>query len=155
MKNNLLDEITVIIVLYKSTDIIFNSLKNLNNIKVIIVDNGGNDEILSRIKKKLKLIEIIKPKKNLGFGKASNLAFQKINTKYTLSLNPDSIIKEKDISSKKYNINTSSNKVKNISDNINKAKQNLQTTLIKADENNKHINDQKKEILDTSYTIAY
>jgi len=97
MKNNLLDDVTAILVLYKSTEVIFNCLNNLNNIKLIIVDNGGNIEILSEIKKKYKLHKILEPKKNLGLGKASNLALKEINTKYTLSVNPDSVIKEKDI----------------------------------------------------------
>lgn len=97
MKNNLLDDVTVIIVLYKSTEVIINCLNNLNNIKVIIVDNGGNFKILTEIKKKNKLHKILEPKKNLGFGRASNLALKEIKSKYTLSLNPDAVIKEKDI----------------------------------------------------------
>lgn len=97
MKNNLLNDVTAILVLYKSTEVIFNCLKNLNNIKIIIVDNGGNAQILTEIKRKYKLYKILEPKKNLGLGKASNLALKEINTKYTLSVNPDSVIKEKDI----------------------------------------------------------
>jgi N-acetylglucosaminyl-diphospho-decaprenol L-rhamnosyltransferase len=97
MGKNLLDDVTVILVLYKSTDVIFDCLRTLNNIKIIIVDNGDNDQILNEIKKKYKLHKVLKPKKNLGFGKASNLALKEINTKYTLSLNCDSVIKEKDI----------------------------------------------------------
>jgi GT2 family glycosyltransferase len=97
MKKNLLDEVTVIIVLYKCTEVIFNCLNNLNNIRVIIVDNGGNFEILSKIKKKYKLFKIIETKKNLGFGRASNLAFKEIKSEYTLSLNPDTNIREEDI----------------------------------------------------------
>ena len=36
------DQITIVIVIYDSTDIIFDCIKNLKNFKIIIVDNGKN-----------------------------------------------------------------------------------------------------------------
>ena len=42
---NNLKKITAIIVLYSTTDIIFKCLENLKNIKIIIVDNGNNNNL--------------------------------------------------------------------------------------------------------------
>jgi len=42
------DQITVVIVIYDSTDLIFKCLKNLNNFHIIIVDNGKNEKILPK-----------------------------------------------------------------------------------------------------------
>ena len=96
MKNDL-DNLTIILVLYKSTDKVLECINNLEDLKIIIVDNGGNKKIIEKIVKKNPLCKIIYPKKNLGFGKANNLAFQAVSTNYTLLLNPDTNISKKDI----------------------------------------------------------
>ena len=101
------DQITVVIVIYDSTDIIFKCLKNLNNFHIIIVDNGKNEKILPKFKK-FKNIKIISKNKNLGYGLAVNYARTQINTKYFLTISPDLIIDEKSIkelfiTSEKYN----------------------------------------------------
>jgi len=88
---NLNKKVTIIIVIYSND---FNLLKNLNNIKhfkTIIVDNQENGLILKQIKK-FKNIRIISNKKNIGFGKAVNMASRVANTKYILLLNPDASI---------------------------------------------------------------
>jgi len=87
------EDITVIIVLYNSSNIIFNCLKELNNFKVIIVDNGKNKNILKDIKNN-KNITVISKNINLGFGKGINYAFNFIKTKFFLILNPDIVINE-------------------------------------------------------------
>ena len=46
------NKITIVIVIYNSTDIIFNCLKYLNNFNIIIVDNGKNSKILDNLKSK-------------------------------------------------------------------------------------------------------
>ena len=54
MKNldnkHLFEAVTIIVVLYKSTNIIFECLKNLRNFKIVIVDNGRNETILEEIR---------------------------------------------------------------------------------------------------------
>ena len=47
---NNLKKITIIIVVYNSSSIIFNLLKNLANFEIIIVDNGGNNHIIEKLK---------------------------------------------------------------------------------------------------------
>ena len=91
------NELTVIIVLYNSTNIIFECLKSLSNFSIIIVDNGKNDKLLSKLNNYSNIKKIIKTKKNLGFGNAVNLAFDHIKTEFFLVLNPDLILEENSI----------------------------------------------------------
>jgi len=96
MKNN--HKITAVIVLYNVTEIIYQCLENLKNIKLIIIDNGNNNpEIIKKIKQYKNIIKYFKFKKNIGFGRACNFGFRFVNTDYTLLIEPDVLIKEKDI----------------------------------------------------------
>ncbi len=87
------DKITIIIVLYNSTDLIFDCLKSLKKFKIIIVDNGKSSKQIEKIKKNQN-IKIISKNKNLGFGNAINFAFEFIKTDFFLILNPDIKIDE-------------------------------------------------------------
>ena len=74
---NYLSKITAIIVLYNVTDLILKSLENLRNVKIIIADNGDNDQAL---------IDKIKEKKNreaiaLRINLKKRKIFQKKNKK--------------------------------------------------------------------------
>jgi len=83
-------DITGIIVLYDTTIEIIDCLERLKNIKFIIVDNGKcNKKIINKILEFKNIIKYLKPKKNLGFGRANNFAFKYVNTKYTLLINAD------------------------------------------------------------------
>jgi GT2 family glycosyltransferase len=90
-------ELTIIIVLYNSTDVVFECLQSLANFNIIIVDNGKNEKILKKLNNYINIIKIIDAKKNLGFGNGINLAFNNISTKYFLVLNPDVILNENSI----------------------------------------------------------
>ena len=93
-----LNQITAVIVLYNTTDIIFKCLENLRNIKIIIVDNGRNNQnLIKKIKSNKNIIKYFRFKKNIGFGRACNFAFKYSKTKYTLLVEPDVLIKEIDI----------------------------------------------------------
>ena len=83
-------DITGIIVLYDTTIEIIDCLERLKNIKFIIVDNGKcNKKIINKILEFKNIIKYLKPKKNLGFGRANNFASKYVNTKYTLLINAD------------------------------------------------------------------
>lgn len=90
-------ELTIIIVLYNSTNLIFECLRSLNNFKIIIVDNGKNKNILKKLNNYQNIKKIISTKKNLGFGNGVNLAFNEIKTDYFLVLNPDIVLDENSI----------------------------------------------------------
>ena len=87
-------ELTIIIVLYNSTNVIFECLKSLTNFNIIIVDNGKNDNLLKKFNNYLNIKKIIGSKKNLGFGNGVNLAFNHVQTEHFLVLNPDIILDE-------------------------------------------------------------
>ena len=81
--------VTAIIVIYDSTYEVINCLNQLSNLNIIIVDNGKCE---FKIKKKileLKNVKYLRPKRNLGFGRANNFAFKLVKTKYTLLINSD------------------------------------------------------------------
>ena len=87
-------ELTIIIILYNSTNIIFECLRTLNNFNIIIVDNGKNDDLLNKLNNYINIKKIIGSKKNLGFGNGVNLAFNHVETEHFLVLNPDIILDE-------------------------------------------------------------
>jgi GT2 family glycosyltransferase len=90
---NINNKITIIIVLYNSTNLIFDCLKSLKNFNIIIVDNGKNYNLLDELKRQ-KNIKIISKNENLGFGNAINFAFESVKTDFFLILNPDILIEE-------------------------------------------------------------
>ena len=100
IQNNYKD-VTIIIVSYNSSHIIGNALQNIINkgYRIIIIDNGSNDNIEKYLKNNFKCsgIRLISLENNIGFGRANNLALEKINTRYAFLLNPDAIITEKSI----------------------------------------------------------
>ena len=90
-------DLTIIIVIYNSTDKIIDLLHQLNNFEIIIVNNGKNEHVISKIKAHKNVKSIISKEKNIGFGRGVNFAFENINSKYFLVLNPDMSIHENDI----------------------------------------------------------
>ena len=90
------NNITVIIVMYNSTNIIFNCLKNLNKFNIILVDNGKNSKVLSELSTKDN-ITIVSPGNNIGMGRGVNFAFRTIQTDFFLLLSPDIEISEESI----------------------------------------------------------
>jgi len=94
--NKIYEDLTIVTVLYDSSELIYDLLKNLLNFKVIVVDNGNNKRVLKKLSN-FKNVKIITQKKNLGYGRAINFAFDIIKSKYFFVLNPDLVISEKSI----------------------------------------------------------
>lgn len=88
------NNITPIIVSYKSTDIIKKSISFLNNFKEVLILENSGDEKIKKLKKNLKKCKIFIPKKNLGYGAGNNYLLKKVKTKYALIINPDVFIKK-------------------------------------------------------------
>ena len=97
MKIDNLKNVTIVLILYNTTDLIYDLLNNLKNFNVIIVDNGNNKEVIEKIRKNTNVIKIISKNKNLGYAKAVNFAFENIFTDFFLVINPDLVISEKSI----------------------------------------------------------
>ena len=75
------EDLTIVTVLYDSSDLVFDLINDLSSFKVVAVDNGKNEKILKKLSD-FKNIKIITQKKNLGYGKAINFAFENIRSKY-------------------------------------------------------------------------
>ena len=56
-------DLTIIIVLYNSSDLIFSCLEKLINFEIIIVDNGKNDHVINRLKNYKNIIKIVSKKR--------------------------------------------------------------------------------------------
>tara|TARA_Y100000389_G_C17457988_1_gene519500 strand:- start:717 stop:1634 length:918 start_codon:yes stop_codon:yes gene_type:complete len=96
VKNNqnltkMYNDITIVIVCYKSYKLIKKNFGVLKNFKSIIVDNS-NCKKTFKLVKDCDNIKFIETAYNLGYGKANNLAISNANTEFVLILNPDIII---------------------------------------------------------------
>lgn len=82
--------LTVIIVTFKSDMVIQNCINSINNdIKILIIDNSNNQNFKNKIEKEYKNVSCILSEKNIGMGSANNLGIKNIKTDYALILNPD------------------------------------------------------------------
>ena len=85
------NDITIVIVSYKSKKQIIKLLKKIKiNFKVIIIENSSDFSIKDYFKKSYTNIDIFFPG-NIGYGCSANYARTKISTKYFFLLNPDII----------------------------------------------------------------
>ena len=81
--------LSVIIVSYKSGHVIENCINSINNeIEILVVDNS-NDYQLKKIETKYKNVKCILSKKNLGMGGGNNLGIKNASKDFVLILNPD------------------------------------------------------------------
>jgi hypothetical protein len=84
-----MNEITLILISYKSEKIIYNFIKKIpSKIKTIIVENSQNHELKKSIEQNYKNISVY-IKENNGVSSALNFAVEKIETKYFLQISPD------------------------------------------------------------------
>ena len=93
---NIYDDLTLIIVAYRSEALIVKNLAILKKFKVIIIDNS-NSEKLQLIINDYNNINLIRSSKNLGYGKAVNLGISKSNTYFVLTVSPDILLNESSI----------------------------------------------------------
>ena len=90
--NNL---VTLVIPSYRSKNLILNHIKNFyKKYKIIIIENSHDTKLKQLIKKDFPKVSVYL-KKNIGYGKAVNLAAKKVKTKYFFVINPDAIIYKK------------------------------------------------------------
>jgi hypothetical protein len=93
-------DLSIIIVNYNVKEFLKNLLNSLQkavknlNTEIIIVDNASTDGSVEEISRVFKDVQIIANIKNLGFGKANNIALEKAKGKYILLINPDTIVRE-------------------------------------------------------------
>ena len=84
-----MNEITIVIITYKSREIIYDFINKIPSIiKTIIIDNSQNYELKKNIEQRYKNISVYL-KENNGVSSALNYAVEKIKTKYFLQISPD------------------------------------------------------------------
>ena len=89
MNRNISKKITIILIAYKSEDLINAFVKKIpNTIKVIIIENSNNLLLKRKIEKKYKNIKVY-IKKNEGVSASINYAVKKIKTEFFLQISPD------------------------------------------------------------------
>lgn len=92
-------KLTISIVTFNSEQIIEKCLNNFDveKYEVIVVDNNSSDKTCDIIAQKFPSVKIIKLNINSGFGRANNLVLKQCKTQYALILNPDVLIRDKDL----------------------------------------------------------
>ncbi len=89
-----LNEITFIIVSFKSRKVIFNCIDSLPRFSnIIVIENSHDKELKKELETKYDNIEVIL-NENLGMGASNNIGIKKSNTKFVFILNPDVVFKE-------------------------------------------------------------
>ena len=98
MEKILYKEITVVIVLYEEKlSLVLESIENIKNFKIIIIDNAGNKNLKKKVEEKFKIYKYILNLKNTGYSKATNQAIKLCNSEYIFVSQADCVIKEEDI----------------------------------------------------------
>ena len=99
MKNfNFPKNTTAIIVLYGENEkILSRNLDSLKNTKKIIIDNGGDKELKKKIISKYNIEKYILNERNIGYSAACNQGLRLSESKFSLIINPDCIITEKNL----------------------------------------------------------
>ena len=91
--------LTIVIVTFNSSEIIKQSLENIdcNKYLLIIVDNASTDNTVAVIESSFPSLKIIKNNKNIGYGRANNIALRQVETEFALLLNADATIDSENI----------------------------------------------------------
>ena len=93
--NSFEENITFVIVSFKSNHIIEKCIKSIKpNVKIIIVENSDDIIVKNYLENKFSNVEVIIAKENLGYGKGNNLGLSKVNTQYAFILNPDAVLED-------------------------------------------------------------
>ena len=98
MQNIKLEDITFVIVTYKSDRVLEDCLNSIPpEMKKVIVENSSNNKFKEDIEKKYSNLKCYLTGKNLGYGVANNYGVRKVDTDYVFILNPDVKIEKKNL----------------------------------------------------------
>jgi N-acetylglucosaminyl-diphospho-decaprenol L-rhamnosyltransferase len=86
--------VTIIVVTFNSEKVIIKSLSRLDSAKhqIIVVDNGSSDYCCRLIKEHFPDIKLLELGRNIGYGRANNVALRIVETEFAIILNPDALI---------------------------------------------------------------
>ena len=87
--------LSAVIVTFKSEGVIHKCIESINNkIDIIIIDNSNDRAFKEEIEKKYTNVKCYLSEKNLGMGAGNNLGLKYVKTNYALILNPDIILEK-------------------------------------------------------------
>lgn len=92
--------LTIIIVNWNTREMLKKCLESImknqgiQKITIIVVDNNSKDGSKNMIEEEFPEVKLIDSGRNLGFGKANNLAIKQAVTPFILFLNPDTVVME-------------------------------------------------------------
>ena len=90
--------LSVVIVAFKSSHVIHDCIKSIpNEIKIIIVENSNDKSFKENIEKKYDNVKCILSSSNLGMGPGNNLGLKYVKTDYAIILNPDVVMQKNTI----------------------------------------------------------
>jgi len=93
-------DISIIIVNYNVKDFLEQCLLSIRKsikllfVEIFVVDNNSTDGSIEYLKPLFPEVKFIQTGENLGFSKANNIAINQADSKYTLILNPDTILSD-------------------------------------------------------------
>ncbi len=93
-------EISVIIVNYNVKHFLLQCLRSVEHAlkelsgEIIVVDNDSNDDSVAYLQPLFPSVKFIGLRKNVGFGRANNIALDGASGEFVLFLNPDTLIEE-------------------------------------------------------------
>ena len=91
-----LNNLTIIIVTYKSENKIYSCLDSIpSDVKTYVIENSSNNEFKKKIENKYSNVTCELVGENKGYAIANNIGLKKVSTKFSLVLNPDTKL-EKD-----------------------------------------------------------
>ena len=87
------DDITFLIVTYKSEESINECINSIpNKYPILVIENSADNFFKSNLEKKYNNVKCILTGKNLGFGKANNIGLNLVQSKYIFLINPDVLL---------------------------------------------------------------
>ena len=87
------NELTVVIVTFKSDSKIIDCLKSIGNkAKIIVVENSNNETFKKDLENQYHNLRCILTGENKGYAAANNIGLKNVKTNYALVLNPDTIL---------------------------------------------------------------
>jgi len=93
-----LQNLSVIIVSFKSDHVIHRCINSINKeIEILVVDNSNNQKFKIDLEDKYKNVKCILSKKNIGMGAGNNLGIRNTDKDFVLILNPDVILEKNTI----------------------------------------------------------
>ena len=94
------NELAIVIVNYNTEKLLDDCLASIykadkprGGLQVVVVDNGSVDGSTKMVSKKYPQVDLVKSKENLGFAKGNNVGVEKVDARYVLFLNSDTVVK--------------------------------------------------------------